>query len=413
MPTNFKKKTLLLLLTLANSALSFGQLRDLGTPEQISRRVADRIIADTRYEFVNEKTGQISQSTQGLPVSEPLRVSFSLKWHYVNAVTSIGMMQLGAVLNEKKYTEFPQKNYDFIFNNLDFFKKQYDAGVKSEWDTFFRMNILDDAGAQAAPLAEIGKPEYRAYLDRAADYTMHKQIRFPDGTISRPDPHDMTVWADDLYMCVPLMVRMYKLTGDKKYLDDAIKQVENFNKYLYDPASGLFFHGYYSDVKMNNVAHWGRANGWVAMAQTELLNYLPKDHPKRPELIRLLLRQIVGFSRYQDPSGLWRQLLDKQDSYLETSVTAMFLYATARAVDEGWINPRYGWIVNYGWHGLAAKITADGQIEDVCVGTNLKEDIHYYYHRRKAFNDEHASGAVLLAGAEMIRFGQKGNPIKK
>jgi rhamnogalacturonyl hydrolase YesR len=197
---------------------------------------------------------------------------------------------------------------------------------------------------------------------------------------------------------------MGKITGDAKYFDDAIKQVENFNKYLYDPMTGLFFHNYYHDVQMNGVGHWGRANGWLAMAQVQLLNELPANHPKRAELIKLLLRQIVNYSRYQDKSGLWHQLLDRPDSYLETSATAMFTYAVAHAVNEGWINARYISIANDGWRGLISKVTADGQLQDVCIGTNMEEDISFYYTRPTELNDPHGHGAFLLAGTEMIRY---------
>jgi len=89
----------------------------------------------------------------------------------------------------------------------------------------------------------------------------------------------MTLWADDLYMSVPYLARMGKLTGDNKYFDFAIKQVEQFNKYIYDEATGLYFHTFFNDENMNGVARWGRCNGWVALAQVELLNNLPANHP--------------------------------------------------------------------------------------------------------------------------------------
>jgi unsaturated rhamnogalacturonyl hydrolase len=196
-------------------------------------------------------------------------------------------------------------------------------------------------------------------------------------------------------MSVPFIARMGKLTGDNKYFDDAIKQVENFNKYLYDPMTGLFFHCWYSDVQMNGVARWGRCNGWIAMATAQLLNNLPADHPKRQEMINLLLRQIVGYSRYQDISGLWHQ------------VTAMFTYAVAKAVNEGWINKSYLTIAEDGWKGLSSKITANGEIQDVCIGTNIGDNIRFYYERPRELNDTHAIGAVLLAGVEMIKAGRK------
>ncbi|MGN6181346.1 MAG: glycoside hydrolase family 88/105 protein, partial [Mucilaginibacter sp.] len=277
-----------------------------------------------------------------------------------------------------------------------------------EYGPVFSMSNLDACGAMAAGLCDVDalahKKEYREYLDRAADYISHKQLRLPDGTLCRPQPRFKTIWADDLFMSVPFLARMGKITGDASYFDDAIKQVESFNKYLYDPMTGLFLHNYYSDVDMNGVGHWGRANGWLAMAQVQLLDCLPANHPKRAELIHLLLRQIVGYSRYQDQSGLWHQLLDKPDSYLETSVTSMFTYAVAHAVNEGWINKSYIAIANEGWRGLAGKVTSDGQLQDVCIGTNIDDAIRFYYTRPAELNDTHGLGPFLLAGTEMIRY---------
>lgn len=402
------KKYFLLSALLSCSALSFCQTT-INT-EEVVRRVADNIIQNTSFQFIDSKTGQKYDSTKGLPQNGDIKVDSRYdKWAYVNGVLAISMMQTAQVLNDKKYSDYSLKNFEFIFNNIPYFEQLYKARVpKSEFGSFFSMSNLDACGAMSAGLCDVdalaNRKEYKGYLKRALNYISNKQLRLPDGTLCRPQPRDMTVWADDLFMSVPFLARMGKITGDAKYFDDAIKQVENFNKYLYDPMTGLFFHNYYNDVQMNGVGHWGRANGWLAMAQVQLLSELPADHPKRAELIRLLLRQIVNYSRYQDKSGLWHQLLDKPDSYLETSATAMFIYAVAHAVNEGWINAKYISIANDGWRGLVNKVTADGQLKDVCIGTNMNEDINFYYTRPAELNDSHGLGAFLLAGTEMIRF---------
>jgi rhamnogalacturonyl hydrolase YesR len=67
--------------------------------------------------------------------------------------------------------------------------------------------------------------------------------------------------------------------------------------------------------------------------------------------------------------------LDKPDSYLETSATAMFVYAVARAVNQGWIPPVYFTIAEKGWEGLVSKITPDGKEEDVCIGTGILDEL--------------------------------------
>lgn len=401
-----RKKHFLLLISFLSSGSIFAQESNT---EAVVRKVADNIIANTSFKFVNTKTNETYTSTKGLASSPDIKVASKYnKWMYVNGVLTIGMMQMADILQDKKYADYSRQNFEFIFSNIGYFETLYKAKTpKTEFGGFFSMGNLDACGAMAAGLSDVNalanNADYKAYLDRAANYISNKQLRLPDGTLSRPGPRYMTMWADDLFMSVPFLARMGKVTGDNKYFDDAIKQVENFNKYLYDAYTGLFFHNYYQDVDMNGVGHWGRANGWLAVAQAQLLDQLPANHPKRPELIKLLLRQIGGFARYQDQSGLWHQLLDKPDSYLETSVTAMYVYTVAHAVNQGWIHPKYISIANEGWKGLLTKITPDGQMQDVCIGTNMDEALKFYYTRPTELNDTHGLGAFLLAGTEMVK----------
>ena len=388
---------------------SFAKAQTKPSPEEITRRVADHIIQSTSFQFVNSKTNEKFSNTKGKDTSVYVKAESKFnKWQYVNGVLTVGMLRLSAALNDPKYSDYSRKNFNFIFDNLGYFKRQYDAGTQNvEYRPVFRMSSLDDCGSMAAGLLDIyafdKRSDYLVYLNRVSEHIIHRQSKFPDGTLARNSPRKMTLWADDLYMSVPYLARMGKLTGDNKYFEFAIKQVESFNNYIYDTPVGLYHHAFYNDVNMPGVAHWGRCNGWVALAQTELLANLPVDHPKRAALIKLLLRQIAGFSRYQDPSGMWHQVLDKQDSYPESSVTAMFVYTVARAVNEGWIDKRFITIAQNGWDALAQKITADGQVPDICIGTSIEEDIRYYYTRPKELNDTHGLGAFLMAGAEMIR----------
>ncbi len=77
------------------------------------------------------------------------------------------------------------------------------------------------------------------------------------------------------------------------------------------------------------------------MAQVELLDKMPSDYPNRDKVIKILQQQIRGIAHYQDVSGMWHQILYKNDSYLEASGTAMFTYSIAKAVNNGWIDKRY------------------------------------------------------------------------
>jgi rhamnogalacturonyl hydrolase YesR len=110
----------------------------------------------------------------------------------------------------------------------------------------------------------------------------------------------------------------------------------------------------------------------------------------------------MGIARYQSGEGVWHQLLDKVDSYLETSCSAMFTYVIARAVNQGYIESRYASIAQRGWEGVLTRILPDGKIEGVCAGTGVGDDLVHYYRRPTPLNDIHGVGVILLAGAEVL-----------
>jgi unsaturated rhamnogalacturonyl hydrolase len=375
------KKTLFIVaVTLCGTA----HAQQTSNTEEILRRVADNVIRTTTFKFIDTKNRQTYESTSGLPAGSSVVAESSYnKWGYPNGVMTIGLIQLSDALNDHKYMEYSERNFSFIFDNLPYFQtlfqvvdKQTQGRPRTEFGAVFAMGSLDNTGAMSAGLTDVyhlvKRKDYMAYLEKSADYILHRQLRLKDGTLARLEPRNATIWADDMFMSIPFLARMGKLTGEKKYFEDAIKQVKQFSAYLYDPTTGLFWHNYYTDTKSNGVAHWARCNGWIAMSQVELLKNLPEGHPQKAELIAMLLKQIIGYSRYQDNSGLWHQLIDKPDSYLETSSTAMFVYAVATAVNEGWISQRYMGIARDGWKGLQSHVNADGQVLDVCVGITIR-----------------------------------------
>jgi rhamnogalacturonyl hydrolase YesR len=131
---------------------------------------------------------------------------------------------------------------------------------------------------------------------------------------------------------------------------------------------------------------------------------LPKDHPQRTQLLNIFRAHAAGLRRVQAPSGLWHQLLDRPDSYEETSASAMFVFALTRAINRGWIS-RETWapIVLRAWNGLKTKVNSTGQVEGTCIGTGLGWDDTFYLNRPTDVNAAHGYGPIFLAGSEVIR----------
>ena len=116
----------------------------------------------------------------------------------------------------------------------------------------------------------------------------------------------------------------------------------------------------------------------------------------------LLRAHARGLASYQSGSGFWHQLLDREDSYLETSATAIYAYAYARAINRGWIDATvYAPWTLLAWNAVSTKINAKGQVEGTCVGTGMAFDPAFYYFRPVSPYAAHGYGPVLLAGAEV------------
>jgi unsaturated rhamnogalacturonyl hydrolase len=135
----------------------------------------------------------------------------------------------------------------------------------------------------------------------------------------------------------------------------------------------------------------------------ELLDVLPKDHPGYAGVLAQLQAHIKGLVKYQDGTGFWHQLLDRNDTYLETSATAIYTYSIAKAINKGYINKMtYAPAVLLGWNAVASKVNDKGQVEGTCVGTGMGFDPAFYYYRPINVFAAHGYGPVLLAGAEVI-----------
>jgi rhamnogalacturonyl hydrolase YesR len=149
--------------------------------------------------------------------------------------------------------------------------------------------------------------------------------------------------------------------------------------------------------------HWGRANGWALLAMSELLDVLPENHAGRNAVLQQFKDLIKGLAAYQSGSGFWHQLLDRNDSYLETSATAIYAYCIAHACNKGWIDAMtYGPMSILAWNAVSTKINDKGQVEGTCVGTGMAFDPAFYYYRPVNVFAAHGYGPAILAGAEIF-----------
>ena len=150
--------------------------------------------------------------------------------------------------------------------------------------------------------------------------------------------------------------------------------------------------------------HWGRANGWAFMTMAELLDVLPKDHPGYDAVLTQFRAHAKGLASFQSGEGFWHQLLDRNDSYLETSATAIYTFCFAKGINNGWLDSlAYGPTAILGWNAVSTKVNDKGQVDGTCVGTGMGFDPAFYYYRPINMFAAHSYGPVLLAGSEIMK----------
>lgn len=214
----------------------------------------------------------------------------------------------------------------------------------------------------------------------------------PDGLSS-----ETRYWIDDMYMLTILQLEAYRATGDHKYLDRAGQEMVAYLDKLQQP-NGLFYHA--PDVPF----FWGRGDGWVAAGMAEMLRDLPQDYPQRPRIMKGYTTMMAALLQYQGKDGMWRQLINREEAWPESSSSGMFAFAMITGVKNGWLDAQtYGPAARKAWIAVTGYVDQNSDVTSVCEGTGKKNDLEYYFERRRRTGDYHGQAPILWAASALLR----------
>ncbi len=266
---------------------------------------------------------------------------------------------------------------------------------RSEWKLGSRFSHADDEAVA------------QSYLELYFEHPVPDQIAGikaeSDKLLARPDDpaKDLWWWCDALFMSPPALVRLYKATGNKRYLDYMDRQWWLTSAHLYDPAAHLYSRdASFLDRHEKNGAKlfWSRGNGWVLGGLARVLPYMPADYPSRAKYVAQFREMAQTVAAIQGEDGLWRSGLLDPAAYPhpEVSGSAFFTFALAWGINEGLLNRKtYEPVVAKAWKGMLTHIYADGRLGSIQkVGAapgELSPGGSYVY----------GVGAFLLAGSEV------------
>ena len=376
----------------------------------ILNRVRSYLEASTPTRIIDRQTKEEITTYARIDTNSILEPGTFRLISYEWGVVYSAMLAAGDATGDPRFTGYATRRIKFVADIAPSFRALYGRAPREDnpLRSVLDPRALDDSGSICAAMiraSRAGVPmDVRPLIDNYIRYISGKQLRLADGTLARSRPQPDTLWLDDLYMSVPALAEMGKLTSERRYFDDAAKQVLQFSQRMFNANRGLYMHGWVQGMGVHPEFHWARANGWAIMATVDLLDVLPEDHPSRSRILDLLRAHIRGLAECQSGSGFWHQLLDRSDSYLETSATAIYAYCIAHAINKGWIDPSaYGPMAMLAWNAVSTKVNAQGQVEGTCVGTAMAFDPAFYYYRPTSVFAAHGYGPVILAGAEMLR----------
>jgi rhamnogalacturonyl hydrolase YesR len=380
-------------------------------------RVLTYIDEQTPAVLVDKKTGKEVVIMTDIDKDTQLKQGGFRLTSYEWGVTYSGVLAAYEATGDKAYRNYVIKRHRLLAEAAPYFDELHHKGQKIDGNMrrVIDPHALDDAGAVCVSMIKSAlnneELQLRPLIDNYIDYIINKEYRLADGTFARIRPQKNTVWLDDMFMGIPAIAYMGKLTGNASYYDEAARQVLLFADKMFVPEKGLFRHGWVEDMDPHPAFFWGRSNGWAILTLCEVLDVLPDNHSKRQEILNLLKAHVKGLATLQHHDGFWHQLLDRNDTYLETSATAIYTYCMAHAINQGWIDAKaYGPIVLAGWRAVESAINELGQVEGVCVGTGMGFEAGFYAYRPVHVMAAHGYGPVIWAGAEVINLLKNQHP---
>jgi len=338
----------------------------------------------------------------------------NIKWNYKHGLLGLAFEKLYQKTGNEKYFEYEKKYADDLIDS---------TGMIHGYD-ILKYNI-DNINAGKILFFLHEKTKDKRYL--TAIKTLRKQLenhpRTNSGGLWHKKIYPNQMWLDGLYMGQPFYTRYIALYEDGKNYDDVAHQFELIYKQTLDTKTGLLYHAWDESKQMEwadketgtSPNFWSRSLGWYVMALVDVLDYFPQNHPKRQNLIDYLNNVATALVKVQDETGVWYQITDmggREGNYLEASGTAMFTYAFAKGVNQGYLPERFKAIADKAFNGLVSelvKVDEDGEVHltQICKGAGLGGDPYrdgsyeYYLSEDRRVNNLHGTGPFIMAALEL------------
>ena len=337
-----------------------------------------------------------------------------LYFGYAQGVGTLAMLKVWEETGDDKYLDYVVEWADTLINN--------EGEIHLYKVETYNIDYINSGKVLFEVYRQTGDEKYKLAMDRLVNQMKHHP-RTHEGVFWHKLIYPHQIWLDGLYMGSPFLAEYAVTFNQLQLIDDVINQFIVCARHTYDQATGLYYHAWdesknqqwANKVTGQSPNFWGRSIGWWFMALVDVLDFIPADHPQRPELINMIQGLADTLTRYQDKTGLWYQVPDQGDregNYLEASVSSMFMYAYAKAANKGYISQTYRAVAEKAYEGLMRELiveNGDGTLTltKCCsvggLGGNPYRDgsFEYYISEKIRDNDAKATGPFIMGCLEL------------
>lgn len=289
-------------------------------------------------------------------------------WEWPQGVGLYGIWKLFSYSGKKEYLDILTQYYD----------KQLELGFPE-----LNVNTVAPYLTMSLLAEHLESDVYMEHCRQAAEWIMFEMPRTKEGGIQHQTSDDVNeeeLWDDTLFMTVLFMANMGRILGREDYKEEAQYQFLLHMKYLQDPVTGFWYHGW-TFLERNNFteAFWGRGNCWITIAIPELLDILDCSEPVKRILTETLRNQVSALEKYQSENGMWHTLLDDPDSYEEASATCGFAYGILRGINLGLLDSKWRHLAEKAIEPILSLVSEEGVLEQVSYGTPMGKDSKDFY----------------------------------
>ena len=313
-------------------------------------------------------------------------------WEWTQGVGLYGLWKLFESSRDAKYLDILAK----------FFDSQIEIG-------FPALNV--NTMAPFLTMSYVGEylrdEKYLNPCRDAAKWIMEKFPRTEEGGFQHMTSdtlNDQELWDDTLFMTVLFLANMGRIEEKQNYIDEAQYQFMLHAKYLADPETGLWYHGWTFRGRHNfSGAFWGRGNCWVTIAIPEFLQMVEVSAEAAQKLKQILHAQVDALLRFQNENGMWHTLIDDPTSYVESSATCGFAYGILRAVHTGLLEKCYAAAAEKALPPILSYIDDNGVVHQVSYGTPMGRESKDFYKQIELKPMPYGQAMAMLFLAECLR----------